>query len=158
MKGLAAETHVTLSHHDGYTLPEMARAPLGLTTIVLVAALVGCAEPLRPSHVAGTYILETVNGTPVPLPGVNAPVAGTITLTAIGTAERRISYTVDAQGTVREFVATGTYQLIGSQLHLALREGSSLWTPSANLAGSSITLTYPHPADGPDIVELYRQR
>ena len=136
----------------------MARFPLGLTTIVLVAPLTGCAEPLRPSYVAGTYILETVNGTPVPLPGVNAPVAGTITLLATGNAERRISYTIDAQGTVREFVATGTYQLIGSQLRLALREGGSIWTPSASLAGSSITLTYPHPADGPDIVELYRQR
>jgi hypothetical protein len=136
----------------------MARSPIGLAIIALAAVLVGCAEPLHPGHLAGTYSLQSVNGTPVPLPGVNAPVAGTITLSAFGHAERRISYTIDAQGTVQEFVATGTYQLIGSELRLALREGSSVWTPSATLAGSSITLAYPHPADGPDIVELYRQR
>ena len=142
----------------GYTVSSMARTPLHLAAITLTAVLVGCTEPLPPSYVAGTYALETVNEAPVPLPGINAPVAGTITLTATGVAERRISYTIDSQGTVREFVATGTYQLVGSQLRLALQEGSSQWTPSASLVGTTITLTYPHPADGPDIIERYRQR
>jgi hypothetical protein len=136
----------------------MARSPLDLAAITLAALLAGCTEPLRPSHGAGTYVLESVNEAPVPLPGINAPVAGTITLTVTGGAERHISYTVDSLGTVREFVATGTYQLMGSELRLALREGTFLWTPSANLVGTTITLTYPHPADGPDIVERYRQR
>jgi hypothetical protein len=142
----------------GYTLPRMARSPLGLAPLALTAVLGGCSAPLRPSFVTGTYVLETVNQVPVPLPGINAPVAGTITLTASGTAERHISYTIDSQGAVREFVATGTYQLSHSELRLALQQGSSLWTPSASLVGTTITLTYPHPADGPDIVERYRQR
>lgn len=135
----------------------MARFPFGLAAIALAAAFTGCAEPLRPSYVTGTYVLTTVNGAPVPLQGVNAPVAGAITLTASGNAERRISYTIDALGTVREFVDTGTYQLIGSHLRLALRQASSVWTPSGILDSSSIVLTYPNPADG-TIVELYRQR
>ena len=129
-----------------------------LSAGTLTAFLAGCTESLPPSNVAGTYVLEAVNGAPVPLPGINAPVAGTITLTAAGNAERRISYTIDSQGTVREFVAAGTYQLKGSDLRLALQQGTSLWSPSASLVGMSITLTYPHPADGPDIVELYRER
>ena len=143
----------------GYTLPRMVHSPLGLAAITLTAVLAGCTEPLRPSYVTGTYGLETVNEAPVPLAGINAPFAGTITLTATGVAERRISYTVDSQGTLREFVATGTYQLMGSDLRLVLQEGStSPWTPSASLVGTTITLTHPDPADGPDIVERYRQR
>ena len=134
----------------------MTRFPLLLTA--LTALLTDCTQSLPPSNVAGTYVLEAVNGTPVPLPGINAPVGGTITLTAAGNAQRRISYTVDSQGTVREFVAAGTYQLNGSDLRLALQQGSSLWSPAASLVGTSITLTYPNPADGPDIVELYRER
>jgi len=141
----------------GYTLSRMARPPVGLAAITLAALLGGCTESLRPSYVTGTYVLETVNQVPVPLPGINAPVAGTITLSATGSAERRISYTIDSQGTVREFVATGTYQIIGSELQLTLHQGSSSWTPTASIVGTSITLTYPHPADGPDIVERYLQ-
>ena len=136
----------------------MVYSPLGLVAITLTAVLAGCTEPLPPSYRTGTYVLETVNEAPVPLPGINAPVGGTITLTATGVAERRISYTVDSQGTVRAFVATGTYQLIGSELMLVLQEDTSRWTPSASLVGTTINLTYPHPADGPDIVERYRQR
>ena len=133
-------------------------AHLGFAAVTLTAVLAGCTERLGPSDVAGTYALETVNGMPLPLPGINAPVTGTITLTATGGAERRISYTIDEQGTVREFVATGTFQLMGSELRLTLQEGTYLWTPSADLVGTTITLTYPHPADGPDIVESYRHR
>ena len=136
----------------------MARFPLLLTAVALTALLAACTESLPSSSAAGTYVLEAVNGTPVPLPGINAPVAGTITLTAAGNAQRRISYTIDSQGTVREFVAAGTYQLNGSDLRLALQQGTSLWTPAASLVGTSITLTYPNPAAGPDIVELYRER
>jgi hypothetical protein len=133
----------------------MARSHLVLAVVILTGALAGCSERLGPADVAGTYFLKTVNGAPVPLPGINAPVAGTITLTATGRAERRISYAIDAQGTVREFTATGTFHLKGSELRLALQEGTNLWTPSADLVGTTITLTYPNAADGPDIVERY---
>ena len=136
----------------------MVRSHLGLAAVILTAVLAGCNERFGPADVAGKYSLETVNGVPVPVPGINAPVAGIITLTATGMAERRISYTIDAQGTVREFTATGTFQVKGSELRLALQEATYLWTPSANLVGTTITLTYPNPADGPDIVERYLHR
>jgi hypothetical protein len=150
--------NVTVEHCHGVYSSYNGRSPLGPAAIALVVLLAGCTEPLRPSHVTGMFVLESANEAPVPVPGINAPVAGIITLTASGGAERHISYTIDSLGTVREFVATGTYQLMGSELRLALREGTSVWTPSANLVGTTITLTYPHPADGPDIVERYRQR
>lgn len=134
----------------------MARSHLALVTVAL--ALAGCTDRLGPSDVAGTYILQSVNGAPVPLPGVQAPTSGSITLTATGLAERRISYTIDAQGKVQEFVAAGTFQLTDSALRLALHEGTHLWTPAAELVGATITLQYPSPVDGPDIVELYRLR
>ena len=134
-------------------LQRMTRFPL-LATLVLAVA--GCTDRLTPPDVAGTYILESVNGTSVPLPGIYAQSKGSITLKAPRLVERRISYTIDDQGTVREEVASGTFELSDSVLHLALQAGTYVWTPSAYLTGSTIRLQYPSPVDGPDVVELYR--
>ena len=128
-----------------------------ILTIVSAAWLSGCIDGVAPRDVAGTYTLQTVNGTPVPLSGVNVLVSGTITLTAIGDAERRASYRIAVDGTVREFVATGTFRLQGSVVELALAENGYIWRPDAVLREGMLTLTYPHPADGPDIVEVYRR-
>ena len=138
------------------TIQGMARSHLALVTLAL--ALAGCTDRLGPFDVAGTYILQSVNGAPVPLPGIQTQASGALTLTATGFVERRVSYTIDGQGTLQEFVATGTFQLTDAGLRLALHQGASLWTPTADLVGATITLQYPSPADGPDIVELYRLR
>ncbi|MDP3939836.1 MAG: hypothetical protein Q8R92_17090 [Deltaproteobacteria bacterium] len=126
--------------------------------LAVAAGAGACADGVGPGRVAGTYALRTVNDSPVPLPGVYEPVSGTITLMAAGRAERRVRYRMTAEGTVREFAATGSFRLRGSVLELALREGDHVWTPQAELVGARITLRYPHPADGPDIVELYERR
>ncbi len=129
-----------------------------LRCAVALALLAACGNGLGPADVAGTYDLQTVNGTPVPLPGAPAQVSGTITLTPFGQAERRVTYRMDAQGTLQEFVATGSFRLRGSMLELALREDGYVWKPPAEIAGATISLRYPHPADGPDIVEAYERR
>lgn len=124
----------------------------------LAAASLGCGDLFGPGPFAGTYVLETVGGKPVPLAGVNAYVTGSIRVTAFGMAERRIRYRVDSAGTTREFVAAGTCRLHGTRLDLALREGDYVWRPDAELTGRVITLRYPDALDGPAIVEVYRLR
>jgi hypothetical protein len=131
---------------------------LTLSLIASAAGLAACSEGVAPRDVAGTYTLQTVNGSPVPLSGVNVLVSGRITLTAFGGAERRANYRVAADGTVREFVASGTFLVQGSMVELALREDSHIWRPRAELASGTLALTYPHPADGPDIVEVYERQ
>jgi hypothetical protein len=133
----------------------MLRLRSALTPFIVTTVFASCSERLGPADVAGSYVLEMVNQVPVPLQGLNVLISGSITLTVTGEAERRVSYRVDTLGTVREFVATGTFRLEGSDLRLALHEGTSVWTPAATLIGTSITLTYPNPADGPDIAERY---
>ena len=128
------------------------------STIVSAAGVAGCHDGLAPRDVAGTYTLQAVNGTPVPLSGVNVLVSGAVTLTALGDAQRRATYRVAADGTVREFVATGRFRLEGTVIELALtEEGGNVWRPRAALQDGTLTLTYPHPADGPDIIEAYKR-
>jgi hypothetical protein len=126
--------------------------------VIALAVLAACADGVGPVDVAGTYDLQTVNGAPVPLAGAPAPVSGSLTLTAVGAAERRVTYRMDAQGTLRAVATTGTFRLRGSILELTLREDGSVWKPTAAIAGATVTLRYPHPADGPDIVEVYQRR
>ncbi len=126
--------------------------------VIALAVLAACADGVGPANVVGTYDLQTVNGAPVPLAGAPAAVSGSLTLTSVGGAERRVTYRMDAQGTLREFAATGTFCLRGSILELALREDGNVWKPTAAIAGVTVTLRYPHPADGPNIVEAYQRR
>ena len=131
--------------------------PRRLAAVAFAALLAGCADHVAPADIAGTYRLVTVNGTPVPLPGVNVLVDGSMTLTSQGEVERRVRYRIDAQGQVREFDDRGTFQLQGSVLKLALHQEANIWTPSALLIGTTLRLRYPDPGDGPDIVEFYEQ-
>jgi len=126
--------------------------------IVALAVVAACTNGVAPADVGGTYDLQTVNGAPLPLAGAPAAVSGSVTLTAAGAAERRVTYRMDAQGTLREFAATGTFRLRGSILELALHEDGSVWKPTASIAGATVRLRYPHPADGADIVETYQRR
>lgn len=129
-----------------------------LSALALAVVTEACTDVFDPGSVAGTYTLRTVNDAPVPLPGVYAPLSGTITLTTPSIAARHIRYRVDAGGRVREFVLAGTFRLRGSTLVLALTEGDQVWRPWAQLIGRTITLRYPDAADGPDIVEVYERQ
>jgi hypothetical protein len=126
--------------------------------LLLVGASSACRSPLAPADVAGVYDLTTVGVTG----GSEAPVGGTLTLTSDGLAERRVTYRMVASGTLMEVTAAGTYQVVDSLVHLALREtgdsSGTLWRPTARLeSGGRLRLDYPGPADGL-IVEFYTRR
>jgi hypothetical protein len=81
-------------------------------------------------------------------------------LTAAGQIQRRVRYK-NADGTLsREFVESGTFVLAEpSQLAVSFDEdGGYKWKPLATLKGLSLSLDYPDPADGPNIVETYTRQ
>jgi len=104
--------------------------------------------------VAGSYVLESVNG--------RGPASGTLVLTPIGVAERRVRY--EHAGILSaELVARGSYRVgRDGRVELELREdagrSSYTWRPRAELRDGVLRLQHPDPADGPDIVESYRRR
>lgn len=123
--------------------------------ILLVAA---CHDAVGPD-VAGRYELRSVEGT---IGTFEAPVSGQITLTMIGSAERRTTYQIDSQGTLREFVARGTYRVTDSLVELSLHELDGtpgyVWRGQATLLpDGGLRLSYPRAADG-TIVETYERR
>lgn len=136
----------------------MTSVPRTLAAAALAALIAGCTEGLGPADVAGTYDLATVSGVPVPTTGAYPIVGGTVTLTSFGSAERRVRYRDGAAGPEREDAASGTFRREGQVLHLALNYGGYVWSPTAAIVGSALTIRYPNPADGPDIVELYHRR
>ena len=118
----------------------------------------GCGNPVGPIDVAGVYDLASVGGSG----GSEAPVSGRITLTSAGSAERRVTYRLNAGVTPSEFVVTGTYRVVDSLVEFAfLAEGAQsgpVWRPTAKLeSGGGLRLSYSGAADGV-IVELYTRR
>jgi hypothetical protein len=124
---------------------------------MLVSALAvsaGCHDgPTTPrvllAAAAGTYELQTVIG--------RGPATGRFVLTADGGAERRVRYVVSSQV---EHVATGTFAIGPDGIAFSLTEspGDYAWPVRGEWRGTSFTIRYPDPADGPDIVETYRRR
>jgi hypothetical protein len=127
----------------------------------LAVLLFGCRDSLAvsPADVAGIYDLRSVTGT---VGMRETPVSGRITLTVTRIAERRVTYQIDTTGTLREFIARGTYRLTDSVVDLALREDDGrstyVWRVVAEREpDGDLRLTYPRPADG-TIVEVYVRR
>ena len=122
---------------------------------MIVSALVagaGCHDgPTTPRVVleaaAGTYDLQTVIG--------RGPTSGTFTLTASGGAVRRVRYVVSS---AVESVATGTFAIDADGIAFSLNETGYTWPVRGEWRGTSFTIRYPDPADGPDIVETYVRR
>src|ERR1051325_1105158 len=108
----------------------MRHSPLRLLGLIGLSAA-GCGNPVGPIDVAGVYDLTSVGGTG----GSEAPVAGVITLTSAGSAERRVTYRLNAGAKPTEFVVTGTYRVVDSLVEFALlAEGAqtgSVWRPTA---------------------------
>ena len=132
-----------------------------LRTAGAVFLLSACRDArlgVNPVEVVGSYDLRSVQGT---IGMSETPVNGRITLTITGLAERRVSYQIDSQGTLREFVAQGTYRLTDSLVELSLRQdggtGDVVWRVQATLLpDGALRLSYPRPADG-TIVEIYQR-
>lgn len=118
----------------------------------------GCRDTTRPevnpSVVAGTYVLAAVSG--------RGPVSGTIVLTAVGGAERRVQYAASGGALGPEYVAVGTFRAQADSISFTLREDGGRSPYEWNLRGERLadgfTIRYGDPADGPDIVETYRRQ
>ena len=102
---------------------------------------------------AGTYVLTSVSG--------HGAATGSVTLSRAGDAERRVRFQ-QGGGLSPEYVARGTIHLrLDGTADLQLREDDGrspyVWRPLAKLTAGELTIRYPDPADGPDIVETYRR-
>jgi len=126
------------------------RSPRSLVLAVTLAA--GCSDSTAPTPVraAGVYTLESVSG--------RGPISGSFTLTADGAAERRVRYANIAN----EVVYGGSFTFEGRSISFNLLPSTVpadfVWPVRGEWLGSQFTITYPDPADGPPIVELYRRR
>ena len=130
------------------------RSPLRscAVALALLAATACHSDATGPGHglLAGTWSLSSVSG--------RGPVTGSLLLSPAGGAERRVRY-YQATGSP-ESVARGTYRLRNDgTIDLQLRENDGrseyVWRPFARVAGGSVEIRHPDPADGPDIVETY---
>ena len=127
------------------------------TAALLIALVLGTAcvdsatTPVTPSEVAGVYTLAAVSG--------RGPATGTFVLTAEGAATRSVKYS--ASGSTVESVMTGAYTLDGDRgIFFTFSESavsSYMWPVRGEWSGSSFAISYPDPADGPNIVETYRR-
>jgi hypothetical protein len=121
--------------------------------LVLALALVSaCSDSTAPTPVraAGIYTLAMVTG--------RGPASGSFILTADGRAERRVRYATIPD----EVIYVGGFSVDREKIAFNLlpsgRFGNFPWPVSGQWLGSQFTITYPDPADGPPIVELYRRR
>lgn len=125
------------------------------THLALAAAFVlaGCTDTTVPSvtpvEAAGIYTLTSVSG--------RGPASGTFTLTADQRVERRVRYANDPA----EVVFVGSFSLDATGIAFTLipgdRPATYVWPVRGEWRGSELTISYPDPADGPDIVEHYRR-
>lgn len=129
--------------------------PRAVSVSILLALGAACADatavPGAPSEAAGLYTLVSVSG--------RGPESGTFILTGDGMATRRVKY--PAAVSTLEYVMSGTYTLdAAGGISFALSESmisSYMWPVRGEWRGSSFSISYPDPADGPDIVETYRR-
>jgi len=128
--------------------------------VAAAALLAACSDDalVSPAAVAGSYVLTTVSGQPVPAAGV---VSGVIALDATGAASRRVQYgTPAAPGALA--VATGTFVARDDSLVLNLTAlganppAAVRW--AAAREGRALTLRLRDPGDGRDVVEVYRRQ
>jgi hypothetical protein len=160
-----------MSHRYGTSRSALEVAALAFTRLVIatnILATVACGpttsdDPvgaIPPAEVSGTYRLASVNGVAVPTTGLGAVLAGEIVLSADGRATRMIRYQLSGVAAERDFVSSGTFSATSDSIVFALIEDSTrpdlVWRPRASLASGTITLRYINPADGPDILEVYR--
>ena len=119
--------------------------------LALAAACSDSTTSVTPVQAAGVYRLESVSG--------RGPASGTFMLTADGRAARQVRYASEggllAQTLLGSFTINGT--TIAFNLVPADSPASYVWPVSGQWLGSQFTISYPDPADGPDIVERYRR-
>jgi hypothetical protein len=124
--------------------------------LACVLASASCRNALDSdqSSVVGSYVLDSVSG--------RGPTVGSMLLLPSGQVERKVRYRQPDGSLSNEYVALGTFHLTeASSLEIGLREdggtSSYVWKPLAALRDGMLSLEYPDPADGPNIVERYKR-
>jgi hypothetical protein len=122
-----------------------------LLAVALTTACSDSTTSVTPVQAAGVYVLASVSG--------RGPASGTFTLTADGRAERQVHYA--SLGSPLDQRLIGSFTIAGSSIAFNLVPGdapaSYVWPVRGEWLGSQFTITYPDPADGPDIIETYRR-
>lgn len=128
------------------------RSPRSLLFAVALAAACSDSTAPAPVRAAGVYTLEMASG--------RGPVSGSFTLTADGRAERNVHFESRFSPYDQHLIGSFTisrgsiaFELIPSDV-----PADFVWPVKGTWFGSAFTITYPDPADGPPIVELYRRR
>lgn len=129
--------------------------PFGILAVLALAACEPVTAGLPPSSVAGTYVMVAVTG--------RGPAEGSVALSSIGAAERRVRYRQSNGSLSAEYVARGTFQVRADRtVDLRLREDAGrspyVWRPLARVGDGVFVLRHPDPADGPDIIETYERQ
>ncbi len=128
-------------------------------SVVLACAFASasCRNSVQPdqSSAVGAYVLDSVSG--------RGPVIGSMVLFAGSQVERKVRYRQPDGSLSSEYVALGTFRVTEtSSLEIGLHEngGTSpyVWKPVAALRDGVLSLEYPDPADGPNIVEMYKRQ
>lgn len=125
---------------------------------VLLALTAACDDPAAPgeSTVApGVYALVSVDGDALPSPNRSFLENGTLELAPLGMVRRRVTTRFGAEPVVNE--SSGSYRVSGTTIELALHESNGyVWRVRGIVDSMSITLRYPHPADG-ETTERYER-
>ena len=122
---------------------------------LLFALASACHNPAGPTVAPGTYALVSVDGAALPSPNRSHLENGTVELSPFGHAHRRVTYRFSPHPLVHE--ASGSYRVTGTTIELTLVEsGGYVWRVHGTIEGASITLRYPHPADG-ETAERYER-
>jgi hypothetical protein len=83
---------------------------------------------------------------------------GAMALSPDGRATRVVRYQLPGAAGPTAYAAAGSFRLRGATVELALREEGApragVWHLRATLSGDSLTVRYPHPADG-ETTELF---
>ena len=135
--------------------------------LVLLVSTIGCHNTTAPERISAGFVLQSVNGQPLPAVLFSdatrtlTVVSSILTLTMDGHAFIGESYRQDSQGIVTQptFVATLDYRLHGDQIEI----GSFTPCPpnalcAANATGTLAngTLTLNNPLPAPNKIYFYR--
>jgi hypothetical protein len=130
-------------------LERLARPAIAALAILVAAGCDGVTEPRVPLGAAGVYVLANVSG--------RGPASGSFSLSSSGRAERRVRYA----GQPGEEVHVGSFEVTPPEVVFTLHDPATpaayVWSVRGEWRGTSFTFRHPDPADGPDIIETYRQ-
>ena len=129
-----------------------------LCPALLFALAAACDDPAAPGESTvepGVYTLVSVDGAALPSPNRSALENGTLEVNPLGIVRRRVTHRFGPEPVLYE--SSGSFSVSGTTIELALHESNGyVWRVRGVVDGVSITLRYPHPADG-ETTERYER-